>query len=132
MWLDDQPLTGSGCQQLDQALLAAGFSANVAPGSTEVARFESVLFRSQAVRRLGSAALNLCYVAAGRLDGYFAESVKTWDVAAGVLMIELAGGVVSAIDGSAFDLARPRVATACTPQLHRELIDALNVSIPRV
>lgn len=127
VWLDDQPLSGSQCRNLDSALIASGFSANVSPGSIEVARFESVLYKSQALRRLGSAALNLCYVAAGRLDGYFAESVKTWDVAAGVLMIELAGGVVTAIDGGEFDLARPRLATACTPELHRQLVDALRV-----
>lgn len=127
VWLDDTPLVGSQCMELESALIAAGFSPNVAPGSLEVARFESVLFKSQALRRLGSAALNLCYVAAGRLDGYFAESVKTWDVAAGVLMIELAGGSISAIDGGPFDLAHPRLAVASTKRLHQELLDALRV-----
>jgi len=119
------PLATSRCRSLDQALLAAGFSAQVTPGSIEVARFEGVLFRSQALRRLGSAALNLAYVAAGRLDGYFAESVKTWDVAAGVLLIEEAGGIVSAIDGSPLDLEQPRLAAAASRPLHDELVAVL-------
>jgi myo-inositol-1(or 4)-monophosphatase len=54
---------------------------------------------SQAVRRLGSAALNLCYVACGRLDGFWASSLKIWDIAAGVLIVREAGGVVSDLKG---------------------------------
>lgn len=124
-WLNEMKLRTSGCESLGDAMVAAGFSPHLQPGSIEVRRFESLLYRCQAVRRLGSAALNLCYVALGRLDGYFAESVKAWDVAAGVLLIEMAGGVVSGVEGEVFSLDRPRVAAAATGALHREFVSTL-------
>ena len=84
-----------------------------------------MLHRSRAVRRLGSAALNLSYLAAGRLDGYWASSVKIWDVAAGVLLVQEAGGVVSGLGGNAFDLDAPNLATAASSELHAELMSVL-------
>ena len=120
-WLNEQPIRASECRRMDEALLAVGFSAGIQPGSLEVKRFEEVLYRARAIRRLGSAALNLCYVAAGRLDGYFATSVKTWDVAAGILLITEAGGHVTGVDGSPFDLNAAHVAVAANPELHAQL-----------
>ena len=123
--LNHDNLSVSQTARLDQALVAGSFSAKVPRGSPEIQRFVEVLHRSQAVRRMGSAALNLCYVAAGRLDGYWATSVKTWDVAAGVLLVREAGGIVTAVDGGPFDLTRPTLAASATPALHRELVEAL-------
>jgi myo-inositol-1(or 4)-monophosphatase len=123
--VNGRTLSVSGCESLSTGLVAASFSANVPRGSQEIARFIEVLHACRAVRRMGSAALNLCYLAAGRLDAYWASSVKTWDVAAGVLLVEQAGGVVTALDGSKLDLERPAFAAAATPQLHAELLETL-------
>jgi myo-inositol-1(or 4)-monophosphatase len=124
-WLNDRPIATSSCISLDQALIAASLSANVPRNSMEVARFIEILHQCRALRRLGSAALNLAYVASGCLDGYWATSVNTWDVAAGLLLVEEAGGCVEGIDGGEVDWANPRfVASASTP-LQQDLTDAL-------
>jgi myo-inositol-1(or 4)-monophosphatase len=114
---------------MHEAMLAASFSANVARESEEVRRFIEVLHTSQAIRRLGSAALNLCYVAAGRLDGYWATSVKIWDVAAGALILTEAGGVLRHVDGGAFVLEAPQLACTSTDALMRQLLDTLRRAV---
>lgn len=125
-FLNDRPIRATRCAALGEALVAVSFSANVPRGSIEVRRFIEVLHAGQSVRRTGSAALNLCYVAAGRLDAYFASSIQSWDVAAGVLIAREAGAVVTSITGHEFDLRRPPLATAATAELHAELIQALS------
>lgn len=120
-----QRLATSGTRTLADALVAASFAARVAPNSPEVHRFVQVLYRAQAVRRLGSAALNLAYVAAGNLDGYWATSVKLWDVAAGWLLVREAGGTLTALDGGPVDHETPRFAATAHPELHQELLAAL-------
>ncbi len=131
-YLNGQPLSTSQTDRLEAALVACSFSAQVPRGSPEVRRFVELLHRSQATRRLGSAALNLCYVAAGRLDAYWASSVQAWDVAAGVLLVQEAGGCVTRIDGTAFDLWNPELAVSATPPLHRQLLEALGVATATV
>lgn len=123
--LNDQPLATSACVELPEALVAASFSANVPRGSIEIKRFVEVMHGCQAVRRMGSAALNLCYLAAGRLDAYWACSVKTWDVAAGVLLVRRAGGVVTNLHGGPLDLDRPAFVAAATPELHAQMLETL-------
>jgi len=93
--------------------------------SPEIKRFIEILVSAQAVRRLGSAALNLCYVAAGRLDGYWATSVKSWDVAAGVLIAQEAGGVLTGWSGGPFDIKNPKLVLASTGKLQQELVRRL-------
>ena len=116
----------SDCNQMDQAMIAASFSAHVSAESSEIVRFLEVLMRCQALRRLGSAALNLCYLAAGQLDGYWATSVNAWDVAAGLLIVEEAGGVVTALDGGEIDLIDPVFSSASTHQLQQQMLAALS------
>ena len=70
---------------------------------------------------MGSAALNLCYIGAGRLDGYLATSVSIWDVAAGLLVAQEAGAVVSGLDGSPLCLERPELIAASSSALLDEL-----------
>jgi myo-inositol-1(or 4)-monophosphatase len=127
--LDGRPIGVSQCARLDQSLLAASFSANVPRDSEEVRRFVEVLHASRALRRLGSAALNLCYVAAGRLDGYWATSVKIWDVAAGTLILSEAGGTLRNVEGGPFELETPLLACTSTDALMRELLDALRRAV---
>ena len=125
-FVNDQPLKSSVCQELDQAMVASSFSTNVSRDSEEITRFIDVLLECQSLRRLGSAALNLCYVASGRLDGYWATSVKTWDVAAGFLIVQEAGGVITTLNGRDVDLAAPKFCASANPTLHEKLLQILN------
>ena len=124
-FLNRQRLATSGASRLDEALVAVSFSPHVPRGSAEIERFVEILHQCRATRRLGSAALNLCYIAAGRLDAYWATSVKAWDVAAGVLLVREAGGTVTGSEGGELDLANPRLAAAATQGLHHQLLASL-------
>ncbi len=125
-FLNGRQLSTSHCNRLSDSLVAASFPPHVTRDSRDVALFLEVLTECQALRRLGSCALNLCYLAAGRLDGYWATSVKTWDVAAGVLIVREAGGIVTDVDGKRFDLQRASFATAANETLHHELLAVLS------
>jgi myo-inositol-1(or 4)-monophosphatase len=124
-FLNGVPIQASCCERIEQALVAASLPTDVPRNSPDVLRFIEVMHRSQAVRRLGSAALSLCYVASGRLDAYWATCVKVWDVAAGQLIVREAGGSLTHPDGTPFDLDRPQFVAAATPQLHGQLLDLL-------
>lgn len=130
-WLNGARLRVSGIGELSQALVAASFSAKVEPGSPEIGQFEAALLACQAVRRTGSAALNLAYVAAGRFDAFWAASTKAWDVAAGALLVEEAGGVVTHYRGDRFDLRRPHPAASASPRLHESFVKLLQNDAPR-
>jgi myo-inositol-1(or 4)-monophosphatase len=92
-FLNGQPLHVSSRQPLARALLVTGFPYDVRTNpDNNIDRFAHFAVRARAVRRLGSAALDLAYVAAGRLDGYWETTLNPWDVAAGVLMVREAGG----------------------------------------
>lgn len=121
-WANGRPLKTSRAEQLEQSLVAASFPANVRPGSRELADFCEVVVRSQAVRRLGSSALNLCFVADGAFDAFWASDTKVWDIAAGVLIAQEAGAIVTGLQGDPLNLSRPHVLAAATPKLHRELL----------
>jgi myo-inositol-1(or 4)-monophosphatase len=102
--VNGQPIRVSTIGELPQALLATGFPYDHAEFGRALRSFEVLSLHSQAVRRAGSAVLDLCYVACGRLDGYWEHHVEPWDVAAGALVVLEAGGEVSATDGSAFSV----------------------------
>jgi len=125
-WLNGKRIRASCCTSVSDALVAVSFSANVPRDSVEVRRFVEVLHACQAVRRSGSAALNLCYVASARLDAYFASSVQVWDVAAGVLVAKEAGAFLTSIVGRDFDLRQPNLAVAATAELHAGLLECLS------
>jgi len=119
--LNGRRIQTSGCLRAAEALAAVSFSPHVTRESPEITRFVNILLACQSVRRMGSAALNLAYVAAGRLDVYLATSVAIWDVAAGLLMVEEAGGAYAAIDGSPLVLERPEFIAAASLPLRNEL-----------
>jgi myo-inositol-1(or 4)-monophosphatase len=125
--LNGERLQTSACQSLGTAMIAASFSPNVPRNSPEVTRFVEVLHSCQSVRRLGSAALNLCYVGCGRLDGYWATSIKRWDIAAGMLVLLEAGGVISSLEGAPVDLGRPEVVATASVPLHSQLLSTLKI-----
>ncbi|HKZ70402.1 MAG TPA: inositol monophosphatase family protein [Anaerolineales bacterium] len=94
--LNGNRLRVSARQPLSRTLLVTGFPYDIRTNSdNNIARFSHFAVRARAVRRLGSAALDLAYVAAGRIDGYWESRLNLWDVAAGVLMVREAGGRIS-------------------------------------
>ncbi|HKD37281.1 MAG TPA: inositol monophosphatase family protein [Pirellulales bacterium] len=120
-FLNGRRLAASRTTKLVDALIAASFPARVEPGSRALTDFNRVVVACQAIRRTGSAAMNLCYVAAGRFDAYWAHDTKTWDVAAGSIMIQEAGGLITAFDSSPLRLEHPQFIAAATEELHDEL-----------
>ena len=124
-FLNRRPIRTSTVADLSGALVTASFAARVERGSAEIDQFVAAALACQAMRRTGSAALNLCYLAAGRVDAFWALSTKAWDVAAGVLLVEEAGGVVTGLDGGPFDLRTPHPLAAATPTLHRQFHELL-------
>jgi myo-inositol-1(or 4)-monophosphatase len=102
-WLNGAPLRVSTTDTLIDGLLCTGFPYNVQQKPDElVGLFGYFLGKCRAVRRLGSAAIDLCYVAAGRFDGFWEMHLGPWDIAAGSLIVEEAGGTVTSADGSPF------------------------------
>ncbi|MEB3235605.1 MAG: inositol monophosphatase family protein [Cyanobacteriota bacterium] len=129
-WCNDQPLAVSRCEQLGDALLVTGFAYDrMQRRDNNYAEFAWFTHRTHGVRRGGAAAVDLAYVAAGRLDGYWERGLSPWDLAAGVVLVEQAGGVVSAYDGSPLQLNTGRL-IAAAPGLHQALIDGLAACRP--
>jgi myo-inositol-1(or 4)-monophosphatase len=120
--LNGQGIHRSRVTALDEALLAISFPNVVTDQSPDLRAFLSVAPHSQGIRRTGSAALNLAYVACGRLDGHWAHEIHPWDAAAGILLIQQAGGVATSVNGGSFNLAAGDYLTASTPELHAALL----------
>ena len=121
-----QLLHASDCQELDQALVACSFPAGVKGTDPEVVRFVRILERCRSLRRLGSCALNMCYVSAGRLDAYWATSVAAWDCAAGIVIAREAGATLTAYDGSSLDDWNPKFCVSSTEALHHTMTSLLS------
>ena len=120
--LNGETLRVSQGAALIDALLVTGFPYDVhARAGDLVALFGAFLARARAVRRLGSAALDLCYVAAGRLDGFWEQHLKPWDVSAGALILQEAGGRITGFDGVPFDAAAGHL-VASNGGIHDEML----------
>lgn len=130
-FLNGQRIRTSEVADAAEALVAASFSAKVDPASPEIGQFERVLLASQGVRRTGSAALNMAYVACGRFDAFWAMTTKSWDVAAGALLIAEAGGIVTLLDGSPLSLGEPHPVASSTSRLHEQMLRLLADGVPR-
>ena len=116
------PLRASGATELKRALLCTGFPYNVHEHPEgPMGLLQRFIRKAQGIRRMGSAALELAWVAAGRFDGYFEFGLKPWDVAAGALLVQEAGGVCRRIDGEPLDIAVGDV-LACGPGLEGPLV----------
>ncbi len=124
-WCNGRRLQVTACERLADALLATGFSYDrVTRRDNNYAEFAWFTHRSHGVRRAGAAAVDLAFVATGRVDGYWERGLSPWDIAAGAVLVEQAGGVVCAYDGSPLDMAKGRL-IACAPGLRQPLIDGL-------
>jgi myo-inositol-1(or 4)-monophosphatase len=119
--LNAQAIEPSVTEPLAQALVIASLPVKTTPESPEVRRFLRVLTQAQSLQRTGSAALNLCYVATGRMDAFWSTSLKPWDMAAGVLILTEAGGRVTAINGGDFHVDVSDLLASNGNALHDEL-----------
>lgn len=127
--LNGRPIHVSEEADLGSALLATGFPYDIRTRRrNNLQQFADLSRRARAVRRPGSAALDLCYVAAGRLDGYWELTIGPWDVAAGALLVEEAGGRLSRLDGSPYDIFAGEVVATNGP-IHPALVAALQESL---
>jgi len=103
--LNGSPIRTSGVNELDKALLATGFPYDRRENADfYLSFFKAFLIRCQGIRRNGSAALDLCYLACGRIDGFWELKLKPWDMAAGALIIAEAGGRLSKFSGDQFTI----------------------------
>jgi myo-inositol-1(or 4)-monophosphatase len=131
-WLNGQPLAVSTVDTLLDSLLVTGFHYGIQKDPEElIGLFREFIMRSRAVRRLGSAALDLCYVAAGRFDGYWESIIQPWDVAAGALIVEEAGGRVTTVSGERFR-SRAGSVLATNGPLHDLMLEVIRVHDARM
>ena len=129
-WCNDSPIQVSGCEELASSLLVTGFAYDSHTRlDNNYAEFAWFTHRTRGVRRAGAAAVDLAFVAAGRLDGYWERGLAPWDLAAGIVLVEQAGGGVCAYDGSPASLAEGRL-IACTPGLRQPLMEGLAACRP--
>jgi|694.fasta_scaffold10546_12 myo-inositol-1(or 4)-monophosphatase len=126
--LNNKPIHTSQEKNLSMALVAAGLSPNLKQDSPEIQQVVRMLLACQGLRRLGSAALNLCYVACGRLDGYWGGTLKIWDIAAGVLIVRESGGVVSDFQGQDDQAFEGALIASATRQLQHSMQDTITKS----
>lgn len=123
--LNGRPIHVSPTPQLDQSLILTGFPYDRRKRSEYYLRFyQAFMLRTQGVRRCGSAALDLCYVASGRADAFWEWRLHPWDTAAGSLIVEEAGGKMSDFSGQLFDIAGEQT-LASNGQVHAEMVEVL-------
>jgi myo-inositol-1(or 4)-monophosphatase len=124
-WLNGEPIHVSEPEDLLHSLLTTGFAYDDWVIHTNLEHFVHFSKLCQGVRRIGSAALDLCCIAAGRLDGYWEISLQPWDSAAGGLIAREAGATVTALDGDPFFLKPPYAILAAPPGLHGVMLEEL-------
>ncbi len=112
-----------------RSMLVTGFPYEVHTTHLNLDHFTKFVTHVQAVRRLGSAALDLCYVAAGRLEGYWEMQIFPWDIAAGIIIVEEAGGLVTHADGSQAEMTIPTTLVAANPDIHPKMIKIIRQSL---
>lgn len=124
-YLNDVPIRVSDRRSMIEAVLGVGIPFASKPMHDQfIVEMERLTKRVSGIRRLGAGAIDMVYVACGRFDAYWEQSVSAWDMAAGIVIVEEAGGVVTGTSGQPIDLDGGTV-LASTPQLHAELLEAL-------
>jgi myo-inositol-1(or 4)-monophosphatase len=122
--LNGQRLKVSKTSTIEESLLCTGFAYAVRETHYNLDNFRQFVLKAQGVRRDGSAAMNLAYVAAGRFEGFWERGIQAWDMAAGVLMVTEAGGKVTDISGKPFDLMGQN-AIASNGKIHNQIFKIL-------
>jgi len=124
-FLNGRPMRVSAASTLIESVLATGFPYNVHSRVADiVGLFGEFVGRARALRRLGSAALDLCYVAAGRMDGFWERDLNAWDIAGGALLVTEAGGTVSGFRGEPF-VSRGGEVIATNGRIHQPMLDVI-------
>lgn len=125
-YLNNKRIRVSGTRDLGEALLATGFPYDIHERPQRVMElFQKMVVRAQGVRRPGAATLDLCYVASGRLDGFWEQGLKPWDTAAGTVIVEEAGGILSTFEGRPYAPYEESI-VAANPFIHGEMVRVLN------
>jgi myo-inositol-1(or 4)-monophosphatase len=120
--MNGAPITATACDDLALALVGTGFSYHAEQRLTHAARIARLIGQVRDIRRTGSAAVDLCFVAAGRLDVYFEGGINWWDCAAGELIAREAGAITSDFEGGP---PRPESMLAAAPGVHRAFVELL-------
>lgn len=130
--LNGSPIRVSAVDRLIASILVTGFSYDFERRAQQAEVWRDFLTRVQAIRQTGSAALNLCYIAAGRLEGYWERGISPWDVSAGAVIVTEAGGMVTNMRGGTFH-SDDREILASNSRLHLDLLDIItahDVALP--
>ena len=122
--LNGKPIRVSSTEKLGDSLIVTGFPYDFKQKPNFARHLTDFLFHSRGVRRDGSAAIDMAYVACGRFDGFWEEGWNPWDVAAGTLLIEEAGGVVTYYDGSKYSIYQPPIC-ASNGGIHQQMLEVL-------
>ncbi len=124
-YLNGSPIRVSATEDIGISMVATGFPYDRKdPEKNNIRQFAAISPMVQGVRRLGSAALDLCYTACGRIDGYWEPELKPWDMAAGVVIVREAGGLVTRYDGGPFHPERPEI-LATNGHIHTSMMNVL-------
>lgn len=124
-FLNGQRIRCSEVDKISEAMCMASLPVKTTAESAAIGRFLKVISEAQSVQRSGSAALNLCYVASGRVDAFWSTNLKPWDMAGGVLIVEEAGGQVTQTAGGPFELEVPDLLATNGTALHQDLSQLL-------
>ncbi|MGI8812891.1 MAG: inositol monophosphatase family protein [Pyrinomonadaceae bacterium] len=122
--LNGRPIRVSATDVLGDSLIVTGFPYNFKQKADFAKHLTGFMLESRGVRRDGSAAIDMAYVACGRFDGFWEEGLNPWDVAAGTLLIAEAGGYVTYYDGSPFGVYEPPIC-ASNGRIHSQMLDVL-------
>jgi myo-inositol-1(or 4)-monophosphatase len=127
--LNGNPISISNNSELIDSMLATGFAYNRNEvKDTNVDNFNSFIFEVEDIRRMGSAALDLCYVATGRFDGFWELYLNSWDVAAGILLVQEAGGKVTNENNEPYKFGQ-KIVVASNNKIHNKIITILNTNL---
>ena len=130
-FLNGKKIAVSSENSLQKSLLATGFPYSSGENTKDlkdvIKKIESILPHCQDLRRLGSASIDLCLVASGVYEGYYEMNLKPWDVSAGVIILSEAGGKITNIGGTNFDMFKDKYIVASNSKIHKELLDILDI-----